>query len=189
MRTRALVLVLLLSAACGKKTGTEDAAPVRETAAGVDMIDYDPPKGTYACRAPARWKGDEDARYDDDVTFIGPLTGPQPVSVSISISRYPNSSDQYADAEEYAKSWELVDGKPTRYTQKEISGRSIIFFSREYPYKKPRSRKMEYMIRKDVALIPVKGGFFEIAHSAPSASCERTLPVFKAVVRSFQPKS
>lgn len=188
LRTMTLLFVCL--AACAKKDSQGDPAAIVETVAEVDMIDYDPPAGTFACRAPARWKGEETSRFGpDETTFIGPLSGPRPVSVFINISRYPNSSDKYVDAETYAQSWKFVDYRPTQYTKKKIGGRNVIFFSREYPFKKPHSTKTEYMVRKDIALIPVKGGFFAIDHSAPSDSYERTLPVFEAIVRSFQPKS
>ena len=44
------------------------------------------------------------------------------------------------------------------------------------------------MLRSDHAIIPIQGGFFAIEHRAPLNAYERTLPVFEAVVRSFNPK-
>ncbi len=34
-----------------------------------------------------------------------------------------------------------------------------------------------------------KNGFFSISHTAPADAYQRTLPIFEAVVKSFQPKS
>lgn len=190
MRRMALAVLLVLPGC--KQRATEELVPIKEIVSGVEMIDYDSPKGTYVCRAPANWKGDElPERYGTDtVSFIGPLTGPRPISVFINVMKYPLKHETVSDPEAYAESfWELTpDHKPPKREVLDISGRKVIRFSWERPYRKLHSNKVEYIERQDIALIPVKGGFFRIDHTAPKDAYQKTLPVFEAVVRSFKPK-
>ena len=44
------------------------------------------------------------------------------------------------------------------------------------------------MNREDTVIIPHQDGFFTISHTAPADTYRKTLPVFEAVVESFQPK-
>lgn len=184
---RGALLLLLLAGCRQRPDGEAPRAP--ETAAGVEMIDYAPPAGTFSCPAPAAWKGEETSDYGpDEVAFIAPA-GARGASVSISISRFPNKADKYVDPEAYAKSWSEVDGKPVAMTKTDLGGRSVIRYFRERPARALHSRKVLYQVRDDAALIPAPGGFFEIRHSAPLEDYRRTLPVFEAVVRGFRPKS
>ena len=195
LKTAILPLVILLSA-CGKKTDAPGEGPVKTTAAAVEFIDYIPPAGTYSCRAPAHWRGEKTTAYGpDEVTFLSSVPSKglsmdkRPSVVSISISKYPNKSDKYVDAEVYAKSLSMLDGKPTVYEKKTVAGRTIVRYNRQRPAHALHSNKTLYQIREDVALIVVPGGFFEISHSAPIDAYQSTLPVFEEVVRSFKPKS
>ena len=108
---------------------------------------------------------------------------------SISISKYPNKSDKYVDAEVYAKSFKEISGKPTVYEKKVVEGKTVIRFTRERTARAMHSKKAAHQVREDVALIVVPGGFFEISHSAPIDTYQNSLPVFEEVVRSFKPKS
>lgn len=184
---RAALAVLLLAAACGRRA-PEELAPVRETVAGVDLVDYDPPKGTYACRAPARWAAEEDARYDDDgVSFVAPAPAGG-VPAVITISRYPNKTDKAADAAAYAKSFWELDGKEPAVERRDLGGRTALVFTREAPLKTLHTNKLAAVRRVDIALVPVPGGFFRLEHAAPRETAAATLPVFEAVLRSFAPK-
>ncbi len=193
MNLRTALPLLILLSACGKKTETAVEAPAQTAPASVEFIDYTPPAATFSCRAPARWKGEETTDYGpDEVSFLGTAgsgISMESRSVSISISKYPNKSDKYVDAEIYAKSGKEISGKPVVYEKKIIEGKTVVRFSRERPAHALHSNKTLYQIREDVALIVVPGGFFEISHSAPVDAYLNTLPVFEEVVRSFKPKS
>lgn len=190
MKRFLLAVIIPALASCNQNSVQSTNTPIVEVVSGVELINYDSPKGTYSCRAPADWKGDElPERYGTDtVSFIGPLNGPRPVSVFINVMKYPMKNEPVTDPEAYAKSFELVDFKDTKYEKRDIEGRQVIFFNRERPFRKLHSTKVEYMERQDIALIPVKGGFFRIDHTAPKDAYQQTLPVFEAVVRSFKPK-
>lgn len=185
-----LIAILLLLTGCKQTAPETDTVPVKEVVSGIGMVDYDAPKGSYACRAPGEWKADElnESYGIDSVMFFGPLNGARPISVFIGIMKYPSPNERVNNAEAYAKSFELVDFKDTVYEKRDIGGRQVIFFNRERPFRKLHSTKVEYIERQDIALIPVKGGFFRIDHTAPKDAYQKTLPVFEAVVRSFKPK-
>lgn len=180
----------LALSSCTKKAETAaDPVPVKETVAGVGLIDYDSSKGAFTCRAPGVWKAREDsAAADDNVTFIGQLSDSR--LAFIDILQYPGSTKQWSDAQKYAESfWEVTpDNKLPVLEKKTIGDKEVIVFHYEKPFRKLHSTKIEYMLRLDYALIPVKGGFFELWHTAPSDRYQETLPVFEAVVRSFKPK-
>lgn len=176
---------------CKKSAETAvDPVPVKETVANVGLIDFQPSKGAFMCRAPGEWKVREDASSgNDSITFLGPLSDSR--LASISILQYPSNSDKWSDARKYAESfWEVTpDNKQPEVTKKIIDGKEVLFFHFEKPFRKVHSKKVEYMQRCDYALIPVKGGFFELWHTAPADRYQETLPVFEAVVKSFKPKS
>jgi|CXWL01.1.fsa_nt_gi hypothetical protein len=193
MNLKTALPFLILLSACGRKTETAAETPVKATpVAGLEFIDYVPPAGTYTCRAPAHWKGEETTDYGpDEVSFIGEVTkglAMESKLVSISISKYPNKSDKYVDAEAYAKSESVVSGKPVVYEKKIIEGKTVIRFSHERTARAMHSKKAPRHVREDVALIVVPGGFFEITHTGPVETYGNTLPVFEEVVRSFKPK-
>lgn len=189
-----LPLILLVSA-CGKQAETTSGGPAKDAPPAVEYTDYAPPAKTYSCRAPARWKAEETSDYGpDEVSFItsrskGLSMTSRPSSISISISKFPNKSDRYIDAEAYAKARAAVDGHAPAYEITRVSGRTVVRFSRERAASKMHSKKPLYPIHEDVALIVVPSGFFEISHSAPADSYRDTLAVFEEVVRTFQPKS
>jgi len=180
----------LAFSACKKSDpAAVDSTPTVETAGGFDLIDYDPPKGAFTCRAPRDWKITEEDRGTDTITFIGtPVRTTMPF---ISILQYPHAkNDPWTDADKYAASfWEITpDGKQPIVEKKKIGDNTVIFLHYERPFRKVHSTKIEYMKREDYALIPVKGGFFSISHSAPVDTYQESLPIFEAVVRSFKPK-
>lgn len=191
---RPLMLSLAVCAALSSCKKSEPAAvdltPTMETVAGVNLIDYDSPKGAFTCRAPADWKGRERVDgWTDTVTFVGPWS--EKGMAHISVLQYPHAkNDQWTDADKYAASfWQITqDGKQPLVEKKRIGGNTAILLHLERPHRKVHSKKIEYMMREDYALIPVKGGFFSIKHSAPVHMYRETLPVFEAVVRSFKPK-
>ena len=183
--------VCVALAACKKnEPSAVDLTPTKETVAGVNLIDYDSPKGAFTCRAPADWKGREVVDGSTDtITFVGPWSAQG--MAHISILQYPHAkNDQWTDADKYAASfWEVTqDGKQPAIEKKTIGGNTVTLLHYERPFRKVHSKKIEYMMREDVALIPVKGGFFSISHSAPVHMYQETLPIFEAVVRSFKPK-
>lgn len=190
---RPLILLIAAHVALAACKKSEPAAvnltPTKETVAGMNLIDYDPPKGAFTCRAPADWKGREDFDGTDSITFIGPWSPKG--GAYINILQYPHSkNDQWKDAEKYAASFWETDpkGAPPALEKIKIGDNTVIRFHQERPFYKPHQQRIDHMERHDYALIPVKGGFFEIWHSAPVDSYQKTLPIFEAVVRSFKPK-
>ena len=69
-----------------------------------------------------------------------------------------------------------------------FAGREVSAFHSEAPQHPPNGWNVLYIKRVDTVMIPFKDGFFEMTHSAPAASYKETLPVFEAMVESFQPK-
>lgn len=193
--SRPLGLLFALAAAlssCNRGTPEmADPTPTREIVAGVELIDYDAAQGAFSCRAPRYWTvREERIKKSDAVIFLAPRD-PQTMGGSyIMILEYPDSAPQYGNAEKYAETfWELDPKmKQPALERRKIGDKTVIFFHQERPFYKPHSRKIEHMLRHDYALIPVKGGFFEIEHRAPVNAYEATLPVFEAVVKSFQPR-
>lgn len=173
MKRLLLTMLACLAAAC--KQGGQ--APPAEPVAGAEMIAYESPRGTFSCMAPADWKVQEGV-VDDGVIFFGPP------GASISVLRHGS------DAAAYARSyWEVAeDRRPPVVEKKALGGLDALVFHTERPFRKPHSSKIEYMTRKDHALIPAKGGFFEVVHTAPVDSYQRTLPIFEALVSGFKPK-
>jgi hypothetical protein len=191
-------LAVLLAIASCKRAPQEakNELPVTETAAGVDLIDFDWPEAKFSCRAPADWKL-EDKRYlapEKGVSFMGnsspnaPITNNSKLS-HINILKYPESGAEYKTAQQYADSfWQVTeDGKPPKLEKKKIGDNEVIMFHLERPFRKVHSKKIEYMQRMDYAIIPRKDGFYELWHTAPTESYQNTLPIFEAVVRSFKP--
>lgn len=188
-------LILMIAAwvaltACKKsEPAAVNPTPTKETVAGVALIDYAPPKGAFTCLAPAAWKGQEETDVTDTITFLGPWS-PKGVAY-IHILQYPHGkNDQWKDAEKYANSfWEIdPNNKQPALEKLKVGDNVVIRFHQERPFYKLHSHKVDHIERHDYALIPVKGGFFEIWHVAPVDSYQETLPIFEAVVRSFKPK-
>lgn len=187
---RPLILLFALTvglSACkrGAPEGA-DLTPTKEVIGGVEMIDYDDEKGAYSCLAPRLWGIHEDG----GATFVGPRDPKTTGSSYITILKYPESAPQWTDAQKYAESFWEIDprNKQPILEKRKIGDLTVILFHQERPFHKLHSNKAEYMLRYDYALIPIKGGFFSIVHRAPANAYEATLPVFEAVVKSFQPK-
>jgi hypothetical protein len=190
MKKLPLLCALLLAAACRKAAPVSDApaAPTRATVAGVELIDYDAATGEFSCRAPGEWKALEDKSMGPRVMFFGPGSAKFPRSVAISILRYPDGGS-IKTPQEYWDSLKLAGRAPSALETTTEGGRTEYAVHYEEAQRPLHGYKTLYMKREDVVLIPAKEGFFAISHSAPVETYEQTLPVFRAVVSSFQPKS
>ena len=116
------------------------------------------------------------------------LSGPE--ATHLAIFKYPEMNAPYNEARAYAESIALItpDGKLPEITEEKFGDNTVLRFHYEHmPYPK-RTRDSDRPERLDFALIPVKGGFYEIKHTASVDTYRKTLPVFEAVVRSFKPK-
>ena len=191
MKRLPIFCAVLLAAACRKggspKTG-EAAVPTRAVVAGVPLIDYDAATGEFSCRAPGEWQALEDKSIGPRVMFFGPGSAKYPRSVAISVLRYPDGG-QIKTPQEFWDSLKLSDQNPSPLQTREVNGRTAFTLHYDLAQRPLHGYKVLYMKREDVVMIPVKDGFFAIAHSAPAETYEATLPVFEAVVASFQPKS
>lgn len=187
MRLALLALIVVLSAC--ERGPDAGPTPTQAVVAGVEMIDYDAARGTFSCRAPRDWGVKEEK--GDGATFVGPRDSKTGGSSYITILRYPDSSPRWTDARKFAESFRELDpeGRAPDIATESIAGADVLRFHQERPFRKIHSSKAGYMLRYDYALVPVKGGFFEIEHRAPANAYETTLPVFEAVVKSFRPKS
>jgi len=194
MKIHVVMMIAVTALAACKRAPQEaaDLAPVKEVVAGTPMIDFKSTEAHFSCRAPRDW-GLREKHIDSSkgAVFVGPA-GPAGLGLSyISILKYPESEPQYTDARKYAETFWEIDprNKQPDITRQDIGGKSVLRFHQERPFYKPHSRKLEYVIRYDYALIPVQNGFYSIEHRAPVADHAATLPVFEAVVASFQPGS
>lgn len=187
-----LFLGLLAGLACKQQAAIEDPLAVKEVVAGYQLIDYQSASGTFQCRIPQDWGASErgESYGVDVVRFYGPRVADKTAPVSIGVMRFPIGNEGNKGAAAYAESfWEFTkDRNPPPQTILEAHGKKIIMFSIEMPFRLLHAKKPEYMERWDIALVPVKDGFFRIEHKAPKDSYEKTLPVFEALVRSFKPK-
>ena len=187
-----LMIIAALSACKRAPKPNENVLPIQEVVAGEPLIDFSSPEAGFSCRAPSFWGVPEsNFKKSDGVLFVGPRDSVKMTSPRITIHRFPESEPQYNDAQKYAETFWMLDdrkGQPA-LERKTFGDISAITFHQERPnYQVHGSPKIQYMIRYDYALFPVKGGFFEIVHQAPTDSYAKTLPVFEAVVRSFRPK-
>ncbi len=187
MKTFVLAAALLALAAACRRPGTPSPPKADGSAAGVTMIDYRPADGAYGCRAPARWRTDEESAWGPAVTFLDP-DGPRPYSHSISILRYPGKADSFTSAAQYLKEAgpEGADAGPVVKTTED--GLTLYRYHETKPFRSLNGRTVLYQLRDDVVLLPVKGGFYRLTHSAPDGEYLTTLPVFEALVKSFRPK-
>lgn len=185
MRRLAVALAAALAAGCRKGPPPREApsVPARAVVAGVPLVDYEAPTGEFACRAPADWRALEDESMGPRVMFFGPGG-----SVAISILRYPDGG-RIKTPEEYAGSLKLSGRDPGPLETRAAGGRTEYRLHYESARRPPRGRKAPRAKREDVALVPVRGGFFAITHSAPVETYAATMPVFEAVVASFRPKT
>lgn len=188
MKTRyALLIAILTVTACKKaEAPVADPFPVKQTVAGIPLIDFDSPEARFSCLAPRNW-GIQPEKYLDShkgASFTGD-------GGHILILKYPETDAQYTDAQKYAETFWMIDpkGKQPEITKELIGGATVLRFHMErMPYPK-RTRNEDKPDRIDYALFPIKGGFFEIQHTAPAETYMKTMPVFEAVVKSFKPQS
>lgn len=187
MRTPSAILLALLALSACKRSEAPaaDPFPVKTTIGEVPLIDFDSPESEFSCLAPRSWSIQPSKHLDPrkGAAFIGAGRG-------ISILRYPESEPQWNDAQKYAESFWMLDsnGKQPEITKEKIGDNTAIRFYQERAMLLPHSKKLGKPSRYDYALIPIKGGFFEIRHQAPADDYKSSLPVFEAVVRSFQAK-
>lgn len=183
----ALALAVLVALSACKRSSQDGAVtvPAQEVVAGVEMIDFISDEAKFFCRVPGEWGVESEKFIARSKGLV--LSGPQ--ATHISISKYPDLDPQYKDARAYAETfWMLSQKGQPEITQEKTGDQTILRFHYErMPYPK-RTRNGDRPERLDLALIPVHGGFYEIQHSAPVDTYQKTLPVFESVVRSFKPK-
>jgi hypothetical protein len=186
----ALALAVLLGAGCRKApppAADAAAVPTRAVVAGVGLIDYDAATGEFSCRAPGKWRALEDDKLGPRVMFFGPGTEKYPRSVSISVLRYPDG-ERIKTPQDFYDSLKLSDQNPSPLESRSANGRTEYSLHYDMAQRPLHGYKTLYMKREDVVMIPAKDGFFAIVHSAPAETYAATLPVFDALVASFQPK-
>lgn len=189
MKRLALAL-LALAAACKKAPPKEpDLAPVVATVAGEPMIDFDERHGKFRCRAPSAWKAmEEHGTGGPLVMMFGTMTGPLRGKVVISVDYYDGVKGPVKTPQQYWEAMRFAGQKPSPLETRQVGGRTVYAVHSESPQHPPHGWKVLYMNREDAVLIPSGKGFFEVSHSAPADAYQQTLPVFQAVVESFQPK-
>jgi hypothetical protein len=190
MKRPLLLLALLAAAGCRKAAPpvAENLAPTRAVVAGVPLIDYDAATGEFSCRAPGEWRALEDKDMGPRVMFFGPGDSKYPRSVQISILRYPDGGS-IKTPQDYWDSLKIAGRGPSALETRELNGRTVYAVHYDVDQRPLHGEKILYTKREDVVLIPGKTGFFAVTHAAPAETYKRTLPVFDAVVASFQPKS
>lgn len=184
----ALALAVLVAFAACKRAPEEGpvVVPTQEVVAGVEMIDFTSDEAKFTARLPGEW-GVMPGKYFDPAKGLS-MSGPN--ATHITIFKFPEINKAYKDARAYAESRALItpNHKQPEITEEKVGDRTVLRFHYErMPYPK-RTRNSDRPNRLDYALIPVKGGFFEIEHSASVDTYQKTLPVFEAVVRSFKSK-
>jgi hypothetical protein len=189
MKRLSLVVLFATLSACQDKAPAPVTVPVKGVVAGLEMIDYQEPSGAFEIQGPGVWQVHEDSRLGPSVMLLGPGTAKFPRSVSISVSRYPNTVDKSPDPKSYYSMLELISEYKniSAYTERAFGSRKAFHFSFESPFRRLHEYKIAYQVREDVAIIPFDGGFFKIRHHAPVDIYKETLPVFEAVVASFKP--
>jgi|CXWL01.1.fsa_nt_gi hypothetical protein len=181
----ALAVLVALSACKRAPESGPIIVPTQEVVAGVEMIDFTSEEAQFSCRMPGEWGVREEKHLARSLGVS--LSGPE--ATHLAVFKYPEMDAQYKDARAYAETfWMLSDkGQPT-ITEEKFGDNTVLRFHYErMPYPK-RTRNSDRPERIDFALIPVKGGFYEIKHTASADTYRKTLPVFEAVVRSFKPE-
>lgn len=189
MNRAALAALLLLAAACKKAPpASPDEPPTVATVAGERLIDYDGPKGLFRCRAPAEWKALEFDDRTPSVMLAGTIRGPLRGKVAISITYYDGANDPVTTPQAYWDGLKVSGQKPSPLETRTAGGRTVYALHAERPQHPPHGWKVLWMNREDTVLVPAKKGFFALTHSAPADAYAQTLPVFEALVASFDPK-
>ena len=185
---RSLLLAVLLAAACRRAApAREGVVLARSVVAGVALIGYAAENGDFSCRAPADWRALEDRDLGPQVMFFGPGSEKYPRSVAIAVTKYP-SGGRIKTPEDYWNSLKIADDEPSALETRRLNGRTVYVVHYGVAQRALSGGKILYMKRADVVLIPVRDGFFSISHLAPAQAYRDTLPVFDAIVESFEPK-
>jgi hypothetical protein len=122
------------------------------------------------------------------VMFFGPGDAKYPRSVQISVLRYPDDG-RIKTPQDFWASLKIAGRGPSPLETRTLNGRTVYAVHYDVDQRPLHGYKVLYTKREDVVLIPGKTGFFAVTHAAPTETYLRTLPVFDAVVASFQPKS
>jgi hypothetical protein len=192
MKTLAAVLLALLSG-CKEKpapsASASDELPIVGVVSGLKFVEYKEPSGAFTVNAPAQWKLREDDSLGPSASLLGPGNDKFPRSVSIHISRYPNTVDKSTDIAKYHQELSLMGSNRNVSPLKSemVAGKRVFRYSYERPFRRLHERIIRYYNREDIVEIPFDGGFYAIRHVAPVEIYKETLPVFEAVVASFKP--
>ncbi|MDE2141411.1 MAG: hypothetical protein KGJ84_03225, partial [Elusimicrobia bacterium] len=166
-----LAALVVLASACRKapEAAKEEFVPTKAVVAGERLIDFDGKAGDFSCRAPAEWKTVEDDYSGGPlVMFFGPAAGARRGTASIGVSRYPAVGDKIKTPDEFLTMLKLTDRNPSALTSRSVDGRMVYEVHYEVPQRAPQGHKILYMNRADAAMIPCKGGFYLISHTAPA---------------------
>ena len=191
MKRPLLLLAALLAAGACRRAAepvAEELVPTRAVVAGVPLVDYAAATGEFSCRAPGEWRTLEDKDMGPRVMFFGPGDAKYPRSVQISILRYPDGG-RIRTPQDFWDSLKIAGRGPSPFEARRLNGRTVYSVHYDVDQRPLHGEKILYVKREDVVLIPGKDGFFAVTHAAPAETYLRTLPVFDAVVASFQPKS
>jgi hypothetical protein len=171
MKRFAFVLLAGLVLSCGKKDSAPNLSGL-SAPTSTALVDYQSPSGSFQCQAPAAWKAVEgDGVAAPLVQFFSPD------SASISVNRYPDGVDSIRTIKDFLTSLERT-GEPFERRAGKINGRAVTFVSRRF------SRKVPHQL--DTALLPAKGGFYEVTLSAQLGAESKMRPAFSAVLNSFR---
>lgn len=189
-RTVLVLAVLVAAAACRKPAApAEPSSPqTREVVAGTALIDYVSAAGDFSCRAPGDWRALEDKTLGPRVMFFGPGDEKFPRSVQISVLRYPDGGN-IRTPQDFWNSLKVSGRAPSPLESRTVNGRTVYAVHYDEEQRPLHGKRVLYVKRSDAVLIPAQDGFFAVTHVAPAEIYLRTMPVFDAVVASFQPKS
>lgn len=174
-----LFLAALLLAACRRE------APKPAAIAGVEMVDYRAAGDAFICRAPADWRALTDEQSPPGVLFFAPSSS-SGRSASISIARYAGDGP-VKTPEDFRAALQADDQNPSALEPRAQNGKTVYALHYDVAGHSLHAAKPKDRLRADAVLIPFGGGFYLISHAAPIATYRETLPVFDAVVESFQP--
>ena len=170
----ALLVAVGFSSCKQKNPAAEGELPTRERIGSIRMIDYYPPKQSFACLAPAKWSVEErEFAGSESIAF-------RDEGVSILIGKNPDTVTK--DAEKWAGLFALTDpqAKGPSIERSTIDGKPLLQFSRTQPIRKLHSTKILYTAKERHAMFPVADGFYHIRLSARPDTYEAALPVFDA---------
>ncbi|MDD5629157.1 MAG: hypothetical protein PHU21_08830 [Elusimicrobia bacterium] len=177
---RLALAACLCLAACSRKA----PAPAEPKGERPAMAMYEHPQRLFACQAPPDWRVLEDQGGSQRATFLGPAGGKAPFSASISIFEYA-AGGAFAAPQDYARA-QATAGAATELKPRAWKGGQAFEFSQVRKGPKVGAQKPESREELTV-LIPARGGFFALVHSAPEGGLAQTAPEFEALLDSFRP--